>query len=335
MTERPQVLSETPAVAPDPLSDLLGAMHLAGMVLFRGQFTEPWSVTAPDSAQLAQVLPFRTEHMIPFHLVAAGGCWLEMADGAPVWLSEGDAVLLPYGDAHRLAGRDPAAPVQVGQLLPRPPWSDIPVVEHGGPGAGAAVICGFVQCDELLFHPMMRHLPALLHVRAGSVAADSWLASTIRHTVGEASRPVSGSRSMLPRLTELMFVEILRNHLQGLSADEVGWFAAFNDPVAGAALKLMHAAPLDDWSVERLAREAGASRTVLTQRFGHFLGEPPMRYLARWRLQLAAQSLKASDLPLKTIVEESGYESEAAFSRAFKRHFGAPPGDWRKRQAGR
>ena len=137
---------------------------------------------------------------------------------------------------------------------------------------------------------------------------------------------------MLPRLTELMFVEILRKHMQGLSADEVGWFAALNDPVAGAGLKCLHAMPLHDWSVGSLARQVGVSRTVLAERFKYFLGQPPMQYLARWRLQCAAQDLKLSDLPIKAIADQTGYESEAAFSRAFKRHFGLPPGDWRRRQ---
>lgn len=143
-----------------------------------------------------------------------------------------------------------------------------------------------------------------------------------------------GSRSMLPRLTELMFVEILRKHMQGLSATEVGWFAAFNDPVVGVALKCLHAAPLYDWSVESLARQVGVSRSVLADRFRHFLEQPPMQYLAGWRLQLAAQQLKSGRLPVKTIADRCGYESEAAFSRAFKRRFGAPPSEWRRRQAG-
>jgi AraC-like DNA-binding protein len=218
-------------------------------------------------------------------------------------------------------------------LLPPPPWTGIPVVEHGGSGAGTSIICGFLQCDELLFHPVLRHLPPLLHVAPDASPADDWLRSTIRHTAAEASRLLPGSRSMLPRLTELMFVEILRKHMQGLSADEVGWFAAFNDPVAGTALKCLHALPLRNWSVDALAREVGVSRTVLAERFKHFLDQPPMQYLAQWRLQLAAQSMKSSDLPLKAIADQTGYESEAAFSRAFKRHFGSAPGDWRRRQA--
>lgn len=332
MTETPQILSETPAASADLLSDLLDSMHCAGMVLFRAEFREPWTVTTPDSCQLAQVLPIRTEHIIPFHVIASGGCYLEMREREPVWLSDGDAVLFPYGDSHRLSGREKAVPVQVGQLLPSPPWSDMLVVEHGGSGPNTRIICGFLQCDELLFHPILRHLPILLHVSPDGTPADNWLATTIRHTTIEASKPSPGSRSMLPRLIELMFVEILRKHMQGLSADEVGWFAAFNDPVAGACLKSLHAMPFHDWSVESLAHQIGVSRTVLAERFKHFLDQPPMQYLVHWRLQLAAQNLKSSDLPIKTIADQTGYESEAAFSRAFKRHFGLPPGDWRRRQ---
>ena len=332
MAETPRLLPETQPVATDLLSELLGTMHLAGTVLFRAEFREPWSVVTPGCRQLARMLPFRTEQMIPFHVMAAGGCWIDLDGREPVWLREGDAVLLPYGDSHRLRGRDPASIVPIGQLLPPPPWDGIPVVAHGGPGSETRIICGFVQCDELLFHPVLRHLPPLLHVSPDASPVDGWLASTIRHTAIEASEPKPGSRSVLPRLTELMFIEILRKHMQGLSADEVGWFAALNDGVVGAALRHLHAAPTRAWSVDSLARVVGVSRTVLADRFKHFLDQPPMQYLTGWRLQLAAQQLKSNDLPIKAIAEHIGYESEAAFSRAFKRRFRKPPGEWRRRQ---
>jgi AraC family transcriptional regulator, alkane utilization regulator len=331
-----QAMTETPNFLPtqtppgDLLSDLLDTMHLSGTVLFRAEFDEPWSVTTPDCHQLARMLPFHAEHIIPFHVIAAGGCTMEMTGCRPVWLGEGDAVMLPYGDAHLLSGRQKTAPVPVGTLLPAPPWSDILVVQHGGPGTRTIIICGFVQCDELQFHPILRELPKFLQVSTHT--ADPWLAGTVRHTADEAMRAAPGSRSMLSRLTEVMFVEILRNHMQGLSADAVGWFAALNDPVLGPSLKRLHSKPFDEWSVESLAREVGVSRTVLAERFKHFLDQPPMKYLAQWRLQIAAQKLKANDVPLKLIADEVGYESEAAFSRAFKRLFGSPPADWRRIQ---
>jgi AraC-like DNA-binding protein len=314
------------------LSDLLGGMHLSGVVLFSTEFREPWGLVSPPASRLSRMLPFRTEHIIPFHIIAEGGCWLELRDLVPVWMEAGDAVLLPYGDVHLLHGREAAVGVPAEELLPQPPWPDILRVRHGGEGGRTRIICGFVQCDELLFHPLLRHLPALMHVRPGRRPDDEWLASTIRHTAEEASRADPGGRSMLPRLTELMFVDILRKHMQALSADEVGWFAAANDPVVGPALKCLHGAPLEEWSVDLLARRVGVSRTLLAERFKHFLDMPPMHYLTRWRLQLAAQRLKTSDAPMKGIADLAGYESEAAFSRAFKRHFGVPPADWRRRQ---
>lgn len=333
MAETPHVLSETPhTFAADPLSDLLGSMHLAGVVLFRAEFREPWWLIAPASCQLAKLLPFRTEHIIPFHIVAEGGCWLEIKDRERVWLEAGDAVLMPYGDGHDLFGHEKSGQgVSPGQLLPPPPWSEIQVARHDGGGAYAHLICGFLQCDELLFHPILHHLPALIHVRPG--ASDAWLASTIRHTVDEVSQTRPGARTMLPRLTELMFIEILRKHMQTLADDEVGWFAAVSDPVVGTALRHLHVAPTQDWSVVGLARQVGVSRTVLAERFKHFLDVPPMQYLSRWRLQMAAQQLKTGAVPIKVIADQAGYESEAAFSRAFKRLFGLPPGDWRGRQA--
>ena len=332
MARLPKVLTETPRGSADLLSDLLGSMQLSGTVLFNTEFHEPWAVTTPGSTRLAQVLPFKTEHIIPFHVVAAGGCWLEMPGHDPVWLRDGDAVLMPYGASHSLRGRDAAEPVQIAHLMPDRPWLDIPLVVHGGTGDVTALVCGFVQCDELLFHPILRHLPALVHVRPDSTADDQWLAATIRHTAAEAGGGRPGARSMLPRLTELMFVEILRKYMQGLSANEAGWFAAYNDSVTGVALKLLHGEPFREWTVEVLARHVGVSRTVLAQRFARRLKQSPMKYLAQWRMQLAAQALKGSNAPVKAIADHAGYESEAAFNRAFRRHFGLPPGDWRRRQ---
>lgn len=332
MSETPAMLSETPPEGRDLLSDMLSGMRLAGMVLFRAEFREPWSIVAPAACDLVRLLAIRAEHIMPFHIVADGSCWLNMKNEPPRRLAAGDAVLLPYGDGHGLSGRENAAAVEVGCLLPPPPWSDILVVEHGGAGAPASLVCGFLQCDELLFHPLLRSLPRVLRAAPGESADDSWLGEVIRHTATEARRPTPGSRSMLPRLTELMFVEIMRKHMRDLSAEDAGWFAALRDPIAGAALRWLHAEPLMDWSVKELADRVGASRSVLNERFRRYLDQPPIRYLARWRLQLAAQEMKAGRLPVKAIADLYGYESEAAFSRAFKRCFGAPPGDWRKRQ---
>jgi AraC-like DNA-binding protein len=336
MIETPNVLSETPettsATGGDLLSLLLDGMRLSGMVLFRAEFSEPWAVMTPDSDVMAQMLPFHTEHVIPFHLIAEGSSWLELDGHGPRQLADGDAMLLPYGDGHGLRGHERADYVPLGTLLSPPPWNDIPVVRHGGGGTTTHIVCGFLQCDELFCAPVLRHLPKLIHVNPSAAGDNRWLADTIRHTAEEVLNSRPGSHSMLSRLTELMFVEILREHMRTLSLDDVGWFAAVNDPVVGTALKYLHTAPLEDWSVQRLAENVGVSRSVLADRFKLLLQQPPMQYLTHWRLQLAAYQLKTTNTPLKTVAGRIGYDSEAAFSRAFKRRFGSPPADWRKHQ---
>lgn len=332
MTGTPRVLPEAPnGIVADLLSDLLGSMHISGLMLFSAEFREPWGVITPAACQLAGAIPLLTEHIIPFHIVTVGGCWLEIPGRERTWLQAGDAVLLPYGDSHRLFGQEAVARlVPMSQLLPVPPRPGILLISHGGEGELTHMICGYLQCDALMFHPILQHLPPLLHVSPD--ADDDCLAGTLRHTAIEVSRTQPGWRSMLLRLTELMFVQILRTYMQNLSGDEVGWFAAINDPVVGAALQYLHTAPMRSWSVEGLARRVGVSRTALAGRFKHFLDLPPMQYLAHWRLELAAQQLATSDARIKTIADQAGYRSEAAFSRAFKRLFGSPPGDWRRRQ---
>ncbi len=341
MTETPRLLPGTPPGAAaagasalaDLLSDILRALHLSGVVLFRAEFQEPWSVTTPDSCRLAAALPFPTGHIIQFHVVAAGECCIEVKGEPPVWLTGGDAVLLPFGNEHTLRGRNYAAAVPVSTLFPPAPWKVMPAIQHGGGGARTQLICGFLHCDELLFNPLQRSLPTLMHARPRTELDDVWLETSIRYITHEARHPRPGAECILGRLTELMFMEVLRRHIQSLPAGEVGWLAALNDPIVGSALKWLHTMPEEKWTVTRLARKVGTSRTVLADRFRQVLDQPPMRYLAHWRLLMAAQLLKTGSDSLKNIVARVGYESQPAFNRAFKRLFGAPPAAWRSQQA--
>lgn len=322
-----------PAAPADLLSDLLSTVRISGAVLFRAEFREPWAIAVCDGAHLARALPFRTERVIPFHVIATGSCWLDVG-GQRTWLSAGQAFLLPYGDGHTLGGKEPAPIVPEYSVLPPPPWYEAQFLRHGGTGALTEIICGFVHCEEPIFDPFLRGLPTLLHANPAGGAAAQWLETTIGFTADEARGAPPGARSILSRLTELMFVEVLRSHLRALSPGQVGWLAALNDSVVGPALRCLHAAPREEWTVTRLARSCGVSRTVLAERFTHLLEQPPMQYLTRWRLQIAAQLLKARDKPVKVVAAEAGYESEFAFSRAFKRVFGLPPADWRRRRDG-
>ncbi|MBI1423207.1 MAG: helix-turn-helix domain-containing protein [Gammaproteobacteria bacterium] len=340
MTETPRFLPGTPPAALQPegvgladlLSDILRTVHLSGMVLFRAEFREPWSVATPASCQLAQSLPFPTEHIIQFHIVAAGECWLEVEGHERIWLNAGDAVVLPYGNNHTLGGRRTSPSVPIASLFPPQPWRDMPVIQHGESGAGAQLICGFLHCDELLFSPLKHSLPVIMHARPRDELNDAWLAMSIRYITQEALQPRPGSRNILARLTELMFIEVLRRHIQALPDNEVGWLAALNDPIVGNALKWLHSMPDEKWTVTLLAQRVGTSRSVLAERFKYLLDQPPMQYLAHWRLLIASQILKTSDANLKSVVARVGYESEPAFNRAFKRLFGMPPASWRKQQ---
>lgn len=327
-------MTSPPSAAFDVLSDLWGRVRPSGAILFRGEFREPWSVQKQGGGQYAGRLAGPGQRVIPFHVVGCGGCWVDLAANEPVWVGEGEAVLFPGGDSHCLRAREAGTPEPMIRLLPPPPRPLIPVVRHGGQGAATRIVCGFLRLDDWMFQPMAVPLPPVLRARQGAPDGECWLPELVRHIARhiarEAHDPGPGTGAMLPRLVELMFVERLRRHMRELPADGLGPFAACNDSVVGAALKLLHASPLENWDLARLSREVGASRSVLGARFKALLGHPPMQYLVRWRLRLAAQQFLASDVPVKSVVDAMGYATEAAFSRAFKRVFGQPPGEWRQ-----
>lgn len=337
MTGAPGIHAATPDESPprpapqlDLLSDLLATVRVSGAVLFRAELREPWGIAIPDARDMRPMLPGCVEKVIPFHVAEEGSFWLRAGDGPPVRISSGEAVLLPRGSSHRLGGEEEAPTEPVGAVLPRPPWEEAPVVRHGGSGARARIVCGFVSCEDLLLDPFLRGLPPVLHARPGPDPRSRWLETAIRYTTHEAGRPGPGSRLVLSRLVELMFVEVLREHMRSMDDGGTGWLAASSDPVVARALASIHAAPSHPWTVDSLARRVGVSRTVLAERFARRLALPPMHYIARWRLQVAANLLRTTSQPLKAIAQRSGYESEAAFGRAFKRHFDMPPAGWRR-----
>jgi AraC-like DNA-binding protein len=327
----PERSRPTPAPRPDLLSDLLATVRVSGTVLFRAEFREPWGIAIPEACDMLPVVPGRLETVIPFHVAEEGSFWVRAGAGPPVRISPGEAVLLPRGSSHRLGGDEDASTEPVGAVLPHPPWDEAPVVRHGGTGARARIVCGFVRCEDLLLDPFLRGLPMVVHARPGPDPRSRWMETVIRYTAHEAGCPGPGSRLVLSRLVELMFVEVLRDHMRSADDAGAGWLAASGDPIVARALASIHGAPADPWTVDSLARRAGVSRTVLAERFGRRLGLPPMHYVARWRLQVAANLLRTTSQPLKAVAQRAGYESEAAFGRAFKRHFGAPPAGWRRR----
>lgn len=331
----------------DVLSDTLRVVRLAGAMFFTAQLAAPWAVASPPPEDLARFLHLRTDCIAVFHVLTDGDCWVSLDGERPLWMRAGDVVIFPQGSAHVMGTTLDTTPTPISAILPVLPGEEIPAIDVGGPGPISRFVCGYLHCDQR-FNPLIGALPLLLHVRLRpdaepaipaaservpsrvvSIQAGDWLETTLRQTAAEAKEPRSGSSDMLARLTEIVFVEVLRRYLQLLPSEHGGWLAGVRDPVVGQALRLLHAHPERPWSVEELAQAAAVSRSTLAQRFLDMIGDSPMHYLAQWRIHLAKQLLRQSTLSMGEIARRVGYESEVAFNRAFRRHVGQPPATWR------
>jgi transcriptional regulator GlxA family with amidase domain len=203
-------------------------------------------------------------------------------------------------------------------------------LRHGGGGAVTRFVCGYLACSRSVSRPLLEALPRVVHIPMGDGPAATLMQELVRAGVLESVAARAGAGSMLAKLAELMFVEALRRYVEGLPPEGRGWLAGVRDAQVGRALSLMHAAPDKAWTVDKLARQVALSRSALAERFSALVGESPIQYLIRWRLALAAQMLRSGRDAVARVAERSGYESEAAFNRAFKREFGMPPAAWRK-----
>ncbi len=333
----------------DVLSDMLRAVRLRGAVFYYIKGTEPWVAEAPASCEIIPAIMPGAEHVIEFHGVAEGSCWAATVGEQPVRLSQGDVVLFPQGDPHVMSSAPGLRAEQVDLGLyftPRPPQLPFSLSVtgqgvttarlDGGGKEHATIVCGFLACDARPFNPLLSSLPRVLRVPAAAAGTGSWVSLFLAAAVEESNQRRPGGEAVLERMSEMMFVDALRRHVDGLSPEETGWLAGLRDPGVGRALALLHEKPGDPWTLERLGAEAGLSRSVLHERFVHFLGLPPMQYLAQWRMQVAAGKLRDTDAKVLEIALDVGYESEAAFSRAFRRLVGESPGAWRRaRRAGR
>lgn len=315
------------ASVPPALEAALAGLRLEGALFFRSEFTESWAYRSPP-AELASLLRPGVRRLIQFHIVAEGTCWVAVADGERHWASRGDVIVLPYGDQHSVGGVEPAEVVPILSLLTPPPWDTMPVLRHGAGGSRTDIVCGYLHSFDPLFDPTLRALPPVLVVRPPDGPAAHWVRSSIDYAVActAASLPAAAPS---PRLPELLMVEVLRLHLAGAPAVDHGWVAALRDPVLAPALAEIHAAPEHKWTVAELASRAAVSRSVLDERFRAVLGRSPIRYLAEWRMHVAAELLATTGHSVATIARRVGYDAEEAFSRAFKRRRGVAPGAWR------
>jgi AraC-like DNA-binding protein len=319
----------------DVLSDVLKAVRLTGAVYFDFELSSPWVAAAPPACELAgKVLP-GAERLVMYHLVARGACWFTIDDREPVRMGEGDLIVMPQGVAHVMSSApgmkaDPDLSPYASVATPLPL-----VFERGGGGPDRArVVCGFLGCDERPYNPLLASLPEVIHLKAGNASATTgWLGMLVNIAASESGGARAGGENVLARLSELMFVEAIRRYLETLPSTDTGWLAGLRDPVVGQALAALHGKTAEPWTVDRLARLVGASRSLFAERFTSMVGQPPMQYLALWRMQLASRLL-SDGRPVAAVAEAVGYESEAAFSRAFKKLVGQAPGAWRRRDSG-
>ena len=272
--------------------------------------------------------------MVIFHLITEGECHVELGNEPPVHLMAGDIVVFPQGHAHRMTsqpGLSPAAGAPLEQVLARRPRQLV----YGGGGSTTRLVCGYLACDARLAGLLLAGLPALVRVNVRGSNAGTWLEASVRYALAEARSPRPGGAGVLAKLAEVLFIEVLRIYMNEQSEGRTGWLAGVGDRIVGPALNAMHSRPAHAWTLEELARHAGTSRSVLAERFQHLVGSSPMQYLAQWRMVLAANLLCRSNAPLARIAEDVGYQTDTAFSRAFRRAYGSPPAAWRRSQSTR
>jgi AraC-like DNA-binding protein len=323
------MVTETPAppAARQPLQLALPSLQLDGAIFFRSEFTESWAYESPPVAdQLADALRSGAERLLIFHVVARGSCWVSLADGERHHAEAGDVIVIPYGDPHRMGGHAPAELVPFLSLFDPPPWKTLPLLRHGGGGDRTDVVCGYLHSTDPLFDPKMRALPPLFVVRPPDGPARRWVGSSIDYAMSLAEGGTAPSPTRIP---ELLLLEILRLHLASAPAAERGWITALRDQALAPALAKLHTEPERRWTVAELASEVAVSRSLLDQRFRDVLGLSPIRYLTGWRMHVAADLLSSTELGVGQVAHRVGYDSEEAFSRAFKRHLGASPKTWR------
>lgn len=314
----------------DVLSEILKTVHLKGAVYFNARFSAPWRVATPPSASIAPIFAAGAEHLIIYHLVTEGRAYVCVEGGEQVTLTAGDILVFPHGHAHSVGNGSPDTVMDASKALPHILAQKLKEMSVGGGGEVTRIICGYMGCDRQTTQPLLTSLPPLLKINIRNRDFGKWLEDSIRFSVREAETSTAGSEALLARLSEVLFLEVIRRFLDDLPAEEKGWLAGARDAVVGRSLMLLHQAPVRPWTISSLAKEVGVSRSALAQRFNLFLGEPPMKYLTDWRMRLAAKSLTTTSRSMLEIALEVGYDSEAAFSRAFKRHYGSPPAQYRK-----
>ena len=319
----------------DAFSEILSGVKLSGAVFFSAEFSAPWGFSTPPSRVMRDRWAPDAAHLVLYHLRIEGSGIAEMNDGRAVPLGPGEVVIFPHGDPHHMrSGTDTQPPFPNYGISAKIEARDLSPLRAGGGGAVSRFVCGYMTCDPHLSRPILNGLPSVFKVNVRADSSGHWLENSILHLVEEAVSGRVGSEAMLAKLSEALFVDTLRRYVDSLPEQQNGWLAGARDPIVGKSLALLHGRVAEPWTIAGLADEVGISRSALVERFSRYLSEPPMAYLTRWRLQLAAQSLQKTSRGVADIASDIGYQSEAAFSRAFRREFGQPPGQYRSEHKG-
>lgn len=317
----------------DALSEALNAVRMTGAIFYSLECSAPWGFSVPQLCDVAHVLAPNAERLVTYHLVTEGQAIVQFGNDEPIPVMAGEVLIIPHGDAHTVSNGSPAEMIDSGASLREYLAGTLAVMRVGEGGEMTRFICGYFGCERHADRMFLAGLPTMIKINIRGDDAGAWIESSIRHLLSDAGANRPGHSVLLCKASEALFVEALRRYMEQLPPEHKGWLAGARDPIVGAALALMHQKPFEDWTLPSLAAASGTSRTVLSDRFARFLGESPLAYLARWRLQLASRLLETSHKTLQQIASEVGYESEASFNRAFKREFGVPPARYRKQRA--
>jgi AraC-like DNA-binding protein len=313
----------------DAFSDVLRVIRLSGGVFLEAEFTAPWCIGGKISTDDCKPFLAAPRHVIASHFVAAGNMQLRVEGGETIDVWAGELVLLPHNDSHVFGSDLNVALVRAREVIQPPQGGGISRINYGGGGAATQLLCGYLAADAP-FTPLLSALPSVLKLNLRATASGAWIESSFRFAASEIAAGRLGSTTVIAKLSELLFVEAVSQFVASLPAERRGWLAGLRDPQIGRALAALHARPTEPWTAETLALEVGMSRSVFAERFASLVGQPPMQYLTLWRMHVAAQRLREGRGSVAQIGFAIGYESEAAFSRAFKRQFGTSPGTWRK-----
>lgn len=317
----------------DPLSEVLRTVRLTGGVFLDGRFTAPWCVNSHVAVE--DCLPYMPmpSQIIGYHYVLDGGMLVTVGDEAPVMVRAGEIVLLPRNDVHALGSGRGLKPISPEGLIEPGADGSLARMNYGGGGEATHIVCGYLGTEDA-FNPLIATLPGILKIDIREGSSRDWVEASIRFAVGELEHGRLATSAVMLRLSELLFVEAVRHYAQTAGDHEAGWLRGLKDPQIGRALALIHQDLAKSWSAEELAREAAMSRSAFVERFTALVGMPPIRYLTVWRMQTARLHLRETSKTIGQIAHSIGYESEEAFSRAFKREFAQPPARWRESRQG-